>query len=395
MRLKSFVILAGVTVVVAAAAIVVQTGTPSTTQVAAGEKLFPDLGTELNSVVRIDVAEHDKSFSVVREGDEWKLRDRAGYRVDPNVVKTVLSALVEMETVEAKTDKPASYSRVHVQDVTAKDAKSLQLVLKNQAGKDVARLLIGKSRDSRTATGADRLYVRLPGEAQSWLVKSQLKVDKDPTRWLDRKVADIARDRVIRVATSQPDGGRLVLAKDKPGEDGKFQIQGAVPEGMKPKSAGDLGAPAGGLSSLEFDDVKRVADVDFAKKPVGEAEYKTVDGLVVSIRMSEVDGTVWAIVSASVDESVRPAASETAKSEPAKPDTAAKPEGEAKPADDKAAEKKPEEPAKPAIKPLDEVRKEAEAINARVQGWAYKLPSYAVTQFQSKMADMVEKEKSS
>jgi hypothetical protein len=388
MRLKTFAILTAATVAVAAAAIVVQTGTTSTTRVAAGEKLFADLGTELNSVVRIDVAEHDKSFSIVREGDAWTLRERAGYRVDPNAVKRVLSALVEMETVEAKTDKPASYSRIDVQDVAAKDAKSIQIVLKNAAGKDVARLLVGKTRESRTASGTARLYVRRPGEAQSWLVKSSLTVDKDPIRWLDRKVVDVARDRITRVATSQPDGGRLVLVKDKPGEDGKFTIQGTVPAGMKPKSAGDLGAPAGGLSSLEFDDVKRVADVEFGKKPVGEAEFRTVDGLVISVRMSEADGNVWAIVTASVDEAARPA--------PAKPDAAAKPDAGAKPADDKAAaDKKPDEPAKPALKPLDEVRKEAEAINAHVQGWAYKLPSYALTQFQAKMADMVEKGKSS
>ncbi|HEX7007950.1 MAG TPA: DUF4340 domain-containing protein [Alphaproteobacteria bacterium] len=393
MRLKSFVILAAVTAVVTVAAVVVHTGTPTTTEVAAGEKLFPDLGSELGNVTRIEVAQHGESFAIVREADDWVLRERAGYRVDPNVVKRVLSALVEMETVEAKTDKPEAYPRIQVEDVTAKAAKSIQIVLKDAAGKDVARLLVGKSRPSRTASDTDRLYVRRPGEAQSWLVKSSLSLEKDPIRWLDRKVVDIARDRVVRVATSQPDGSRLVLAKDKPGEDGKFEIQGKVPDGMKPKSAGDLAAPAGALASLDLDDVKRVADVDFAKKPVGEAQYTTIDGLVVSVRMSEVDGTVWSIVSASVDESVRPA--------PAKSEAETKSDGaekaDAKPEEDKAAaDKKPaDEPAKPAIKPLDEVRKEAEAINARVKGWAYKLPSYALDQLRTKMADMVEKETSS
>ena len=390
MRLKSFVILTAATVVVAVAAIVVQTGTPSTTEVASGEKLFTDLGSELNDVVRIEITQHDESFTIVREGEDWVLRERAGYPVDPSAVKRVLSAMVDMETVEVKTDKPEAYPRIQVEDVTAENAKSVQIVLKGGDGKDVARLLVGKTRASRTARDTDRLYVRRPGETQSWLVKSSLSVEKDPVRWLDREVVDIARDRVVRVATSQPDGSRLVLAKDKPGADGKFQIQGAIADGMKPKSAGDLGAPAGALSSLDFDDVQRVADVDFAKKPVGEAEYRTADGLVVSIRMSEIDGTVWAIVSASVDESIRPAEAQAdAKAGPgdaAKPDED-KPEGRG----DQAAD----EAAKPALKPLDEVRKEAEAINARVHGWAYKLPSYALDQLRTKTADMVEKEKSS
>jgi hypothetical protein len=391
MRLKTFVILTAVTAVVAVAAIVVESGTSSTTRVTAGEKLFPDLASALGGVARIEVAEHDKSFTVMRNGDAWTLRERGGYRVDPDVVKRVLTALVEMETVEAKTDKPASYPRLQVDDVAAKDAKSLQIILKNAGGKDLARLLIGKPRESKTGAAADRLYVRRPGDAQSWLVKSTLAVDKDPVRWLDRKIVDIGRDRVSRVTTVQPDGARLVIAKDKPGEDGKFALQGTVPAGMKAKSAGDLGAPAGALASLEFDDVKPVAEVEFGKKPVGVAEYRTFDGLVISVKMSEVDGNVWGLVSASVDEASRvvpPAA-------PTKPDAAKKDET-AKPGDDKAADKKAaDEKTAPAAKSLDEVKKDAAAITARVQGWAYKLPSFAVRSFQSKMADMVEKEKSS
>ena len=391
MRLKNFVILTAVTAVVAVAAIVVESGTSATTRVTAGEKLFPDLASSLAGVARIEVAEHDKSFTVMRNGDAWTLRERGGYRVDPDVVKRVLTALVEMETVEAKTDKPASYPRLQVEDVAAKDAKSLQIILKNAGGKDLARLLVGKPRESKTGAAADRLYVRRPGDAQSWLVRSTLAVDKDPVRWLDRKIVDIGRDRVSRVTTVQPDGARLVIAKDKPGEDGKFALQGTVPAGMKAKSAGDLGAPAGALASLEFDDVKPVAEVEFGKKPVGVAEYRTFDGLVISVKMSEVDGNVWGLVSASVDEASRvvpPAA-------PTKPDAAKKDET-AKPGDDKASDKKAaDEKTAPAAKSLDEVKKDAAAITARVQGWAYKLPSFAVRSFQSKMADMVEKEKSS
>ncbi|HVO15763.1 MAG TPA: DUF4340 domain-containing protein [Alphaproteobacteria bacterium] len=389
MRLKTFAILSAVTAVVVVGAIVEQSGTASATRVAGGEKLFPDLATELNGVARIEVAEHDKSFTVLRNGDQWTLRERGGYRVDPDVVKRVLSAFVEMQTVEAKTDKPASYPRIQVEDVAAKDAKSLQVTIKNTGGKDMARLIVGKPRESKTGAAADRLYVRRAGEAQSWLVKSTLSVDKDPVRWLDRKMVDVASERVSRVTTVQPDGARLVIVKDKPGSDGKFALQGTVPAGMKPKSQGDLGAPASALTALEFDDVKPVGEIDFGKKPVGEADYRTFDGLVISIKMAEVDGNVWGLVTASVDESARPAQTDSAKSEPAKPgDDKA---GDKKPGEDKAAAEK----KAPAIKSLDEVKKEAAAITARVQGWAYKLPSFAVRSFQSKMADMVEKEKSS
>ena len=389
MRLKTFAILSAVTVVVVVGAIVEQSGTASATRVAGGEKLFPDLATELNGVARIEVAEHDKSFTVLRNGDQWTLRERGGYRVDPDVVKRVLSVFVEMQTVEAKTDKPASYPRIQVEDVAAKDAKSLQVTIKNTGGKDMARLIVGKPRESKTGAAADRLYVRRAGEAQSWLVKSTLSVDKDPVRWLDRKMVDVASERVSRVTTVQPDGARLVIVKDKPGSDGKFALQGTVPAGMKPKSQGDLGAPASALTALEFDDVKPVGEIDFGKKPVGEADYRTFDGLVISIKMAEVDGNVWGLVTASVDESARPAQTDSAKSEPAKPgDDKA---GDKKPGEDKAAAEK----KAPAIKSLDEVKKEAAAITARVQGWAYKLPSFAVRSFQSKMADMVEKEKSS
>jgi hypothetical protein len=394
MRLKSFIGLTVVTAVVVAGAIYEQSSTASTTRVAAGEKLFADLGSELNTVARIEVSEHDKSFTVMRNGDQWTLRERGGYRVDPDVIKRVLSALVEMQTVEPKTDKPASYPRIQVEDVAAKDAKSVQIVLKDTAGKDLARLIVGKTRESKTGAAANRLYVRRPGEAQSWLVKTTLAVDKDPVRWLDRKIVDIGRDRISRIATAQPDGGRLLLVKDKLGDDGKFEMKSPVPAGMKPKAPVELGGPASALSSLEFDDVKPVAEIDFGKKPVGEAEFRTFDGLVVSIKMSEVDGNVWALVNASVDEAARPKEAEAAKPETAKKDEAAKP-GETKPAGDKSAEKKPEDEKKPALKSLDDVKKEAAAINARVQGWAYKLPSFAVNQFQTKTADMVEKEKSS
>jgi hypothetical protein len=113
------------------------------------------------------------------------------------------------------------------------------------------------------------------------------------------------------------------------------------------------------LGYLSYDDVAPEASVDFAG--AASAEYRTFDGLVITVAVKEKDGKHWVKFAAAQD---------TAVTAPA-----------------------PKEGEKDKPKTAEEVAKEVEAFNARVKGWAYEVSKYKAEDFTKTLDDVVEKPK--
>src|SRR5437016_3885161 len=92
------------------------------------------------------------------------------------------------------------------------------------SGQVVLAGLGGKRRPDRLGSGADGLYIRRPGDAQSWLALGSVELPAETKDWLDRKIVSIAPSRIGTVTLTHPDGSTLVLKRDK--EDGKFAVEG-------------------------------------------------------------------------------------------------------------------------------------------------------------------------
>jgi hypothetical protein len=331
---------------------------PSTdvSDVRIGERIFPDFAARTGEVRSIELQRPDGTIVIQRDGEEWRVPARAGYPADTARVRQLFVEVTDLRTLEAKTRNKALYAELEVEDRDAPNAKSTRIAFKNAQGQEVLALIAGKNRFGRGGGGDDAVYVRKADDAQAWLAKGRLTVNRDSLQWLDRQVTAVLRERVREAVVTHPDGSKTVVSRPTPAER-DFALP-EIPEGRKAKSTWEIASVAGAFDRLELDDVKRAADVTLPTAPVATATVDTFDGLQVTAKVYEMDGGFWASFSASA-------------SPPAQ-----LPEGGT------------------ALKKAEEVQAEAAAINTRTAPWIYKLPPFNADNMRRKVEDLLEPKES-
>ena len=399
MKTNTLITLAVIAAVVVVAAALLQRGDRAQTPSAeTSARLFPGLADKLNSVATISVKNGDKEFSFKKTATGWDLPDKGGYPAKPEEVRKTLVSLVELRQGEAKTSKPDLYSKIGVQDPDGKKPEAgatapTLFTLKDDKDVVVASAIVG----SQKYGSPPGTYIRKTGEAQSWLAVGQLEVPGDPIRWLDTQFLSIERDRMKSATLTQPGGETLRVSKTKR-EDANFTVHD-LPAGKELKYAGAGDGVGSALSSLTFEDVAPADTIDFEGKAGGKpgnyGEFRTFDGLMIAVQLTEKDGKTWAKFAAYSEAAPPPAAApaEAPKPEGDKPATQPDPNKPAEsaastPVEAKPAEAKPAD-TKPGEKKSEDVKKEADEINAKLAKWAFALPPYKVTSFNAKMLDMI------
>jgi hypothetical protein len=342
MQRNGLIALFVVTAIVVAGALALSVGSARTVaDRGAGERVFPQLAAKVGDVASVTITRASGAFTLARQSNGgWGVAEKSNYPADGSKVRQTVLGLAELTLVEPKTAKTESYPRLEVEDAK-EGAKSSLVTLKDGSGGKLGELIVGKRRVDRLGTGIDGLYIRRPGEAQSWLAKGTIELQPDAKDWLDKKVVNVPAARVKSVTLTQPDGAKVVLQREK-AED-KFAVADA-PADAKMKSDYTVSEPGGTLDNLELTDVAPEASVPVPSEGVYQAEIATFDGLTVKVRVFEKDGTNW----------LRLAATGTGDAE-----------------------------------------KEAKEITEKVSPWAYAVAPYKANPLKTKLADLIEPPKSS
>ncbi len=335
---------------------------PATTERAApGERLFPRLDAQtLNAAASLTVTAKGKSFTVHRKnGGTWTVKEMSEYPAETAQVRKALFALAELRPHEAKTKDPKRLAKLDLEDPKAAEANSKQLTVNDKDGKVLADVVFGKSNTTNVILGKEMVYVRKAGEDQAWLAEGDPSLKGEVLDWVMRAVIDVDVER-MRAAVTQDQKGevRLHIAKEKP-EDKDFALKN-LPEGRKTKEGRLLAYVGESLDNMTLDDVRKAADIDFAKNSVGSGTWRSFDGLVVEVKMAEQDKKFWIALAASVDEGA-------------------------------LLKDKPKSDSK--LKDAEAVTKEAAEINAKAGAWAYNVPSTASRFMQYKLDDVLEEVK--
>ncbi|WP_029009561.1 DUF4340 domain-containing protein [Azospirillum halopraeferens] len=336
MRNTSLAVLALVTAVTVAAAAVAVTRTgPTGVDAAAAGTLFPGLKERINDVARLEIATSRGRVGVTRAADgAWVVADKDGYPADMDAVKGLVVALADMTAVEPRTALADLYPRIGVEDA-GPGAGSTAVVLEGVDGKPLASLLLGKTA-SATPGGGGTHYVRRAGEERSWLARGRVvPPDSDPLRWLDRRMPQIPRDRVMAVEIRQSDGSAVTVSRPDP-QTRTFTAEG-LPGGAEPRASA-VEEVVGALAYVSFEDVRR-ADPDLFAD-AATAIIRTFDGVVLTVRTARRDDADWITIAAAYD-----AAAVT-------PDAA---------------------PAHPALPSPEAAQAQAQYWQARHSGWAYRV----------------------
>ena len=389
----------------------------------AGTLLVPGLEAKLNDVATMSVKGKDgASVTLERGADMWSVHEKSGYPADTGKVRKLLIAIAQSKLVEQKTANPESYGELGVADPTTtastpaapdktktpEKSETSGALVEIQApveGQDKVALIVGNS-----ARGATGTYVRKVGDTQSWLTSGDLSVQADPMTWVDRTIMNVAANRIQQVTIRHPDGQTLVIDKTKK-DDANFTVHD-IPEKREVKYASVGNPTASALASLRFDDVATLADKDPSAHSPLVAEYRTFDGMVVTVQTYADGDKRYAHFAAAFDEDqarrfyVPPAPpADAPKADDAeKPDAATdEPEGEgdgaaesaetAKPAGETPAttpeSTPPAAPAAPAEPDFSAVRTEVDTLNKKVDPWVYDIGGYKYDQINKHVTDML------
>lgn len=262
---------------------------PQQVAVDTGQLMFPGLAPKLQGAVKIEITNQGKTTTIERKGtpgnETWGLADRGGYRVQDTKLRGMLTGLTELRLVEQRTTDPEQFGRLGLQDPDAKESKSNLLRVLDASGQPMVSVIVGHRRVRTQAKVAEQVYVRRPGENQTWLAEGNLQVDADPQLWLDRDILNIAHTKIERVAVTRGDQV-LELA----GKDGKLSV--TKPDNAPPLEEYRVEDVARALESLTFQDVQ--PDAAPTGEAIGQGAFTTTDGLTITAIVLKGEKDIWA-----------------------------------------------------------------------------------------------------
>ncbi len=302
--------------------------------------LFPGLKEQLNGIQRIVVtgSANTPIATLERGAENWTVVERSNYAADVGRIRRNLLALAEARIVEEKTSNPDFYDRLGVQDMSAATAKGMLLTL-TSSEKPIS-VIIGQAPSGST----NQTYARRAGEPMSWLVTGQFDLGKTGGEWLDRSLTDIPAGRIQSVTITHPGLETLRISRDPKTEksaasEGMVEFLVAdVPTGRELSYPGVANGVAGVLAELQLDDAqtREVLGANPGKPVV--ARFVTTDGLSVETSAWRLpDGTRFTFIASG--------------------------DGDA--------------------------AKEADAVNARLGGWVYTVPSYKAEQLTRRLEELL------
>jgi hypothetical protein len=271
--------------------------TPQPAQsIAAGQLMFPDLAASLQNAAAVEVMHQGKTLVIRRQGDTWGLADRAGYPVQTDKLRGMLTALTELRLVEPRSAEAADYARLGLQDPNAPDSTANLLRVLDKDGKPIAELVVGHRRVLTAGNVPDEVFVRRPGEARTWLAEGSLVVDADPQLWLQRDIMNIDHARIARVSVDRDNANLIFEARD-----GKLTM--TSPAEHPPLDNYKLEDITRGLELLTCEDVTGATAPSSGE--IGKSVFATKDGLQVTTRLYQNGKEVLARFEAAGDGSAK------------------------------------------------------------------------------------------
>ncbi|MGH6976566.1 MAG: DUF4340 domain-containing protein, partial [Stellaceae bacterium] len=234
MRQRHLLILLAVTALAVALAVVSSVGGPSArSDPLVGTLVLPDFGRQLGSVDRVTMVHGAQKVTLKRAADGWQLEDKGGWPADATRVRHLLLGLAELRYVEAKTREPKLYARLGVEGAGKSESKSTLVTVANAKGKLLADIIAGNSKYDELGGGDDGLYLRKPGDLQSWLVRGSLGLAGNNGTWLDKALFDVPAAAIKEAVFVAADTQAVAIVRTTASD--KFRLASPIPKGKKLK----------------------------------------------------------------------------------------------------------------------------------------------------------------
>jgi len=361
MKTRTLLALGLVAVALLASAVTLYSKRSTTFAASAPEALYPDLISRVGEITLIHVVGPKGEFHIDLNDSVWRLREKDGYPVRTERIRTAVLSLSDLKVIEPKTQKPENYALIGVQD-PAEGEPSILVEMKNQKGDNVVSIILGATERS-AAQGVSRRFVRLTDDPRAYFIEGVAAVETDPFRWLDKEVLRVTRAWTHDLTITHPDGE--VVRVQRPNIDAKDFIFDALPQGAMLKDTRDVNLIGNSMIYIGMEDV---ASADSAPAdqitPGPVAVVHTFDGFIMTAHLFDFQGKTWATFEASIGDSIEQTALDV--DEDATPSASA-----------------------PELRSRDEVQAEVEKDNAKLHGWRFEMTESKTDLLSKRLSDLV------
>ncbi len=265
----------------------------------AGQLAFPGLAASLAKAEKIEISKEGKTLTIAQRGPIWTVSDQQDYAARAEKLRGLLTGLTELRLREPRTSDPALFARLGLDDPSKPGAAGTLLRVLDGAGKPIVELIIGTKR-ARPSGGGEEIYVRKPGETQTWLADGKIEAEADGNQWIDRQIANLEFKEIAAAIVTNRDGERLEFAL----RDGKtVLVSPAAPAPIEQAKLDDIFRA---FEFLSFSENKK--SVDLPGNATGFSDFTTKDGLALHAEVAQEGNDVWARFSAKGDGAQKQAA---------------------------------------------------------------------------------------
>jgi len=217
-----------------------------------GELVFPDLMEELGTSPTLRIQTADTVYTLQETETGWGLAESGGYPVRADRMRSLADALRTLQWGAVKTRDPSKFDRIGLGDPKLDGAGALIEVL-GPNDELIASLITGRK--------SQRVYGRkLSDEALSFQLEGDLPPLYTRQAWLDLDVLEVPAAVVKSVRIMRPDGESLLLSREQGGGPRTFR---PAPPNQDDRLLSRLAAAGPALAITRFfpTDVKPASDL--------------------------------------------------------------------------------------------------------------------------------------
>ncbi len=324
---------------VALAVVAIISGRAGASPAAMNEKVFPGLAAAAESAATIKIESPTVYVTLNKGADgKWTVGDRSNYPANPEGVRALIISLAELDLIERRTADPLRHNALEL--TTGQAGNGHAITITDASGKVLAALVAGKVQTRASGTTKGTLFVRRAGEDQTYLARGGIAFPASVGATLDKTLFPFDQAKIAKIVFTPRGMKPYSLSRATP-ETAEFTLDD-VPEGKIAAAPAVLQTPASAIAGLTFDDVIKADAVKM--DDATEIAFTTFDGVTLKLNIlpGGSDG-VFVVMNASTADDATQAAKD-----------------------------------------------EAAAINARVAGWAYKVPAFVVTNLAPALEQMVQ-----
>jgi hypothetical protein len=268
------------------------------TERVAEQKLLGDF--PLNDVAHITVKHTNSELNLVKQDDQWKVRERYNYPANFQEISECLRKMWELKAVQTQPVGPSQLGRLELMPPDKGTNSGTLVEFKDKNDKLIRSVLLGKKHMRQSASPspfggdsggwADGRFVLVQGDKPAGEVEVSVvsesfsNVEPKPDSWINKDFFKVEKLRSISVTTTnatngftlarEVEGGEMKLADKKPNEELDTTKVSSLGSALSYPNFNDVVSPEAKPETLGFD------------KPV-KATLETFDHFVYSVQIGK------------------------------------------------------------------------------------------------------------